>query len=289
MAKVSVIIPARGERFLLPTIEDVLTKATGDIEVIVVLDGWWPDPPLPDYPNLVVIHRGEAQGMRPAINSAAAIAKGDYLMKCDAHCMFEQGFDRILRADCDGDWVVVPRRYSLDAENWTIQKNGKSPVDAHFLSYPYEENRLGVGMHGQVWNERARERLHILIDDEMSSQGSCWFMSRRHFDWLGGLHLAGYGNFVQEFQEIGNKTWLGGGRVVVNKNTWYAHWHKGKAGRGYWISKGEMARGAEWCIDYWMNDRWPERVRDLAWLIEKFWPVPGWPVDWQERLERMKK
>jgi hypothetical protein len=118
MAKVSILIPSRNEQFLPQTVDDIFAKAAGDIEVIAVLDGYWPDPILRDRPNLVLIHRGQAQGMRPAINSAARIAKGDFFMKCDAHCMFAKGFDETLKADCDGDWVVVPRRYSLDPRDF---------------------------------------------------------------------------------------------------------------------------------------------------------------------------
>ncbi len=126
-------------------------------------------PPLKDHANLILIHRTEAQGMRPAINSAAAIARGKYLMKTDAHCMFERGFDEVLAAECDDNWVVIPRRVSLDAENWAIKKTGKAPVDYHFLCYPYfHPNEPGI--HGLVWNERARARLDIPLDDEMSSQ-----------------------------------------------------------------------------------------------------------------------
>jgi hypothetical protein len=42
MSRVSVIIPSRNERFLAPTVADVLSKAAGEIEVITTLDGYWP-------------------------------------------------------------------------------------------------------------------------------------------------------------------------------------------------------------------------------------------------------
>lgn len=286
MPKVSVIIPARNEQFLQKTIDDIFAKAAGDIEVIAVLDGYWPDPPLVDRKNLHIIHWGAGRGMRPSINAAAQVATGDYLLKSDAHCMFGEGFDEILAADCDDDWVVIPRRVSLDAENWTILDTGKSPVDAHYLRYPYHQLNH-IAMHGTVWNERARERIDIEIDDEMSSQGSCWFMSKAHF-WgcLEGLHPFGYGNFVQEFQEIGNKTWLSGGAVKVNKKTWYAHLHKGKTyGRGYFISKKEVMRGNHFSVLFWMRNEWERRKYDFEWLIDKFWPVPTWPDDWQVHAE----
>jgi glycosyltransferase involved in cell wall biosynthesis len=286
MAKVSVIIPSRNERFLPQTIDDALAKAAGDIEVIAALDDYWPNPPLREHPNLVVIHRAGAQGMRSAINSAAAIAKGEYLAKCDAHCMFAPGFDEVLKAGCDENWIVIPRRYRLDAEAWAWQEVGKPPVDYHYLSCPIT-NKDGYSMHGAIWPERARERSapEYDIDDTMSFQGSFWFMHRRHFfDFLGGMSEVGYGGFSQEPQEIGNKTWLGGGRLVVNKKTWYAHLHKGtRYGRGYFMSKAEVVSGHGYSARYWMENQWPDRVHDIEWLIDKFWPVPTWPEDWQLR------
>ncbi len=76
MSKVSIIIPSRNERFLPQTVDDIFRNAAGDIEVIVVLDGYWPDPILADRPNLTLIHFSQARGMRPAINAGAAAARG---------------------------------------------------------------------------------------------------------------------------------------------------------------------------------------------------------------------
>jgi glycosyltransferase involved in cell wall biosynthesis len=281
--KVSVIIPSRNEKFLPQTIKDVLDKAAGDIEVIPVLDGYTCEDPIFNDKRVKLIYKPEVQGMRSAINSAAIVANGEFLMKTDAHCMFAQGYDSVLKAECDDNWIVIPRRISLEAETWSIKDTGKSPVDYHYLSWPYA--KLGeIGMHGNVWNERARNRKDILIDDEMSTQGSCWFMTRDHFEFLGGFSSVGYGTFVQEAQEFGNKTWLSGGRMVINKKTWYAHLHKGKQyGRGYYISKREMVTGALYSADYWMNNKWAERKYDIDYLIERFWPVPTWPDDWKEQ------
>ncbi len=283
MAKTSIIIPSRNEQFLAKTIDDIFTKATGEIEVVIMLEGYWPDPPLKEYDNLTIVHVSNPQGMRPAINAAASIATGKFLMKTDAHCMFSYGFDEVMQNDCDEDWVAIPRRYSLDAENWIVLDTGKAPVDAHYLRYPFHQLDH-IAMHGTVWGRRQGERQDILIDDEMSSQGSCWFMTRDHFwDCLGGLHSFGYGKFVQEFQEIGNKTWLSGGRVVVNKKAWYAHLHKGKKyGRGYYLSKKDVIYGNYYSVDFWMNNKWHERKYDLEWLIDKFSPVPSWPENWQK-------
>lgn len=292
--KVSMIIPSRNERFLAQTVNDVLANSRGDVEIIPVLDGYWPNPYIAsdgrsheinwDDPRIKALHFGQAQGMRQAINGAARMATGDYLMKLDAHCMVSEGFDVALQEECDKFTIVVPRRYSLDAEAWKWKTDhGKPPVDYHYLSWPYEEGRAGVGLHGTVWVNRAKARLDTPIDEEMSSQGSCWFMQKKHWLRLGEMDVERYGSFVQEFQELGMKTWLGGGQVLINKKAWYAHLHKGKEyGRGYFISKGEMSRGAQAAVDYWMFDRWTHRVRDMKWLVDRFWPIPNWPANWED-------
>ena len=119
-------------------------------------------------------------GMRSAINTAASLAKGEYLLKCDAHCMFAEGFDEVLKAECEKNWIVIPSRYSLDAENWCIKDTGKRRVDYHYLCLPFDYPGYGKGydpgLHGSVWNQRGRERENIMLDDEMSFQGSCWFI-----------------------------------------------------------------------------------------------------------------
>ena len=288
---VSVLVPSRNERFLIPTVQDVLTKATGDLEVIVTLDDCSDAafaaltaeaPFLLADSRVVLLQQPKAIGMREAINVAAAAAKGDYLMKIDGHVLMAPGFDLALQAEIEPNWVVVPRRYALDPIHWCIAAD-RPFIDYHYLSWPYVDPANPV-MHGRWWRERQAARKDVDFDDEMSSQGSCWFMSRHHWtENLHGLSTIGYGDFIQEFQEVGGKTWLGGGAVKVNKRTWYAHLHKGKTfGRGYKVSKSGWAHGVKYSADMWMNNRWTGRVHDMAWLVEKFWPVPTWPENWRE-------
>ncbi len=283
MALLSIIIPSRNEQFLGHTVRDLLAKAKGDIQIIPVLDGYWPNPPLPDDSRIVPIHRGVARGMRNAINSAAAIADGKYIMKVDAHCMFDDGFDIKLMADCEPDWVVIPRRKRLDGETWTVKEDGRKDIDYEYLGYPYRKEGH-VGIHGTIWGQRAQDRINDPrhdIDDNMAFQGSCWFTTLNHFwNMIGGLQEEGYGTFIGEPQEIGMKTWLGGGRLVVNKKTWYAHLYKGKQwGRGYFMDKVETTAGNLYSVNYWMRNLWPDRIHDIEWLVERFWPVPSWPED----------
>ena len=99
-------------------------------------------------------------------------------------------------------------------------------------------------------------------------------MSRAHYDWLGPMQEDGYGSFAQEPQEIGLKTQLAGGKIMVTKRTWYAHLHKGKKyGRGYRPNRSEINVGHEWSAHHWLSQ---PGMRDL---IARWWPVPTWPVD----------
>jgi glycosyltransferase involved in cell wall biosynthesis len=298
--RVSVLIPSRNEIFLSKTIQDILQKAKGDIEIIAVLDGYWPTeikrefwttPPIIEDPRVRYLQRSESQGMRSGINSAAAIATGEFLIKSDAHCMYAEGFDEQLKKDIpyyknddnDDNWIVIPRRQRLDAEKWEIQELGKPPIDYEYLSSPADK-----GVKGNKWDERTRARMDILIDENMSFQGSCWFMTRNHYlNRLGSMSEEGYGSFVREAQEIGLKTWLSGGRIYTNKNTWYAHLHKGPTyGRMYFIDKRAMQRGNEYCDDFWFNNRWDKAKYDLAWLIKRFEPVPTWTPELIQQVEK---
>lgn len=294
MSLLSIIIPSRGGMYLQETLDDLLTKAEEEIEIIVVLDGYWPNPPIKDDKRVKVIHHGslhDNRGMRASINAGVAISKGEFIMKTDDHTMFDQGYDKKLKADCDDNWVVIPRRYRLDPDEWKIIEDGRPHIDYMYLCYPYKKQfDPEGGLHGEIWPAKTLEKLDVLIDDVMACQGSCYFMSRKHWDWLGGLDEATYGSFTQEAQEIGNKTWLGGGRMIVNKKTWYAHMHKGKRGKNYGFSNqqyknfmAEKERGRLFCIDYWINNKWDKRVHDFEWLLEKFNP-PTWPENWKEQI-----
>jgi len=92
MPLVSVIIPSYKDPYLFKTIQSLLDGVKGEVEIIPVLDGYWPDKVYPD-PRVKYLHLGTNRGMRRAINTGIAIAKGSYLMRSDEHCMFADGWD----------------------------------------------------------------------------------------------------------------------------------------------------------------------------------------------------
>ena len=226
--KVSVIMPARVEPYIRETLDSLLSNAEGDIEVILVLDGIIPDYELPDDKRIRIYHNSRPHGLRPCLNSAIDAAKGKYILKVDAHCMIGEGWDTILKADCEDNWIVIPRRFWLDAPNWkiTVDRNGNHGyVDAMAYVYPFKQV-YHPRLTARPWIEYADAHEDEKITEDMSYQGSMWFMHREHFYRIGRMDPDdGYGTFGEEPQEIGLKTQLGPweGKIMRNKNTWYAH------------------------------------------------------------------
>ncbi len=292
MSKLSIIIPSRNEQFLLKTVNDIFAKAKGEIEICVVLDGGeWPNPdPLPDRDNLIVIRHSESKGTRAAINAGVAVASGEFILKSDGHCLFDDGFDEQLKADCKSNWVLVPRRKRLDAENWRIQDVGKPHIDYEYMSW-HPVDFGGRGHNIKPWDERnADESLkRVFIDDLMCFQASCYFMRRDYFYALDLMDEATYGKTQNEGEEIAFKTWCSGGRVVINKNTWYAHLRKGsRYPRDYQFESADLDRGKSGVQRWLIDSAWKKQTLRFEHLIEKFWPLPGWPEDWKEILSNAK-
>lgn len=281
---VSIIIPARNEKFLQKTIDGIFENATGKIEIIAGIDGGSISPELKNDKRVLIVHMPESIGMRPMINEMAKVAQGDYIMKSDAHNIFDKGFDEKLSADCEKNWVVVPRQYSLNDDAWA-RNMSKSSVDYWYLSSPQGRDIKGrvIGLHAVRWFGKLSDKT---IDDLMSFQGSCWFTTRKHFDDMGFMDAENYGHFAYEACEIGMKTWMSGGRVIVNKNTWFAHLHKGKKhGRGYALSSYSVIKSGNYNCDLWMNNKWARSICTMRQFVEKFSPVPTWDnYDWSQHV-----
>lgn len=276
---ISVVIPSRNEIYLKDTVNDLFNKAKGEIEVIVVLDEQ--DQPLDPRPNLIVLKKEGKPGMKSAINQAVAKARGEYILKCDAHCMFGEGFDTILVENHQPNWIQIPRRYSLNAEEWKI-KPDRPFVDYEYFVFPFSE--VTSVRNGGRWFERRDSRLDILLDETMVFQGSCWFMTKDYYENTCKLEVnpETQDEFILEPEELAFKCWLTGGKVMVNKKTWYAHYHKSQGHRGYFIDKRPMRKQRIWHIDYWMHDRHPKATIKMADFVNRFMPIPGWPEDWQD-------
>ncbi len=296
---VSIVIPARNEQFLKKTILDLLKNAVESIEIIAVLDGYWPiaDEIVSDK-RVQYLNLSKSRGMRNAINRGVAMAQGEFIMKLDGHCMMGEGFDLQLKYDCADDYVMIPTRKRLEPEEWKLRDVGKPDLDYMFLTFPMDHDKGswgGASLQGREWREKNSDESlkKDLLVDCMTFQGSCWFMKKTYYHFLELMDDEKYGDFAKEAQEISLKCWLSGGKVLRTKKTWYAHLHKGKKyGRGYHLSKNQFDKATPE-INKWMNERvWSKQRRNLKWLINRFSPVPTWPAEFwnrqDESLPRLK-
>lgn len=293
MAKVSIIIPSRNENIenLNRTIKSIYDNATGDYEIIVGFDGR-PDYKFIDGLNVKVINFPDVVGIKTNINAMCAMATGKYIYKSDAHCSFGKGFDEILQADMQDDWIVMPR-FKIIKDDWSIQmRDGQEEFyDYFYLCCPFTDPKGFRFKAGGHWKERTQERLlsHPVFDETPQIHGSGWLISKDRFFELGGFpNIDPYGH-AQEPIWLALKNWLAGGRVMVNKKTWYAHLHQQGDQRGYHMDHAQEVKSYDIAAKYWVGDKWCERKHDFEWFVDKFMPMPTWPDDWKERLHEYQQ
>ena len=293
----SILIPSRNEMFLARTIEDILSNIEGNTEIIVGLDGLWADPPITDNPRVTIVHVSESIGQRAMTNHLCRLSSAKYIMKVDAHCAFDKGFDVKMMNDMQDDWTMVPVMRNLHAFNWVcpdghiryqgpsgpcttcnketvrdvvwIAKNNPQSTSYCFDSEP----------HFQYFNEfKKRPGGKGDLTESMSLQGSCFMLTRDKY-WELNICDENFGSWGSQGIEVAVKTWLSGGRVMVNHKTWYAHMFRtqgGDFGFPYQLSGSAVSHAKKTAKDLFFAGTWEKQIRPLSWLIEKFWPVPGW-------------
>lgn len=282
MPKLSIIIPAYDEPWLQKTVSGLLENGS-DIEIIVVLDGYNPNPPLKENPRVRVIHKAQREGLRKAITDANAIAQGKYIMKIDAHSTLSENYDEIFCREFEDNWVMVPARRCLNPHLW--QGTGQT-IHYEYYLYPFNYPKARIGLYTLPWNKRMADRQAYHLDEDMCHLGSCWAVNKEHFDKrIGGLSEEGYGGFLGEHLELTLKTQLGPwhGKLMRNKDVMHLHLKKnGEFQKYYHATVTERVIGNHFVYNYWWNDKWKERAMSFEQLIERFWPLPDWPSDWRK-------
>jgi len=299
MTELSILIPARNEMFLSNTIADILQNMRADTEIITVLDGKWADPQIPKHERVNVVYLPEPVGQRAATNIAAKLARGQYLMKVDAHCAFDEGFDRKMLKVIMPDWTMVPLMKNLHAFDWVCNDCGwrhyQGPTpdecpdcnganiarDIIFKPRSRTPNstayRFDKELHFQYWGAYKKRQEGDLVET-LSLQGSCWML---HRDKYFNLNICDemFGGWGQQGVEVACKTWLSGGRVVVNKKTWYAHLFRTQGGDfsfPYHLAGSAVKHAREYSRGQFVDGKWAGAKHSLKWLLDKFAPVPDW-------------
>lgn len=317
--KLSILIPARNEMFLQRTIEDILEHREDETEVIAVLDGQWAEPSVKQDERVIVVKTGRVVGQRAATNIAAKLASGEYVMKVDAHCAFDQGFDRKMlefNERIGEDVVSVPIMRNLWAFDWKCHHcgwkkyQGPTPTEcgACGKSDKVRRKMVWIGKHNpQSWSYCFDAEPHFQYFEDwkhrpgvkegrdrdgytetMSLQGSC-FMAKRSMYWDLKLSDEELGNWGNQGIELACKAWLSGHRVLVNHGTWYAHMFRTQGGDfGFPYHQGgrEVDKTKRRVWELFRDGKFHKQTRPVSWLIEKFAPVPGWT---EAKLQELKE
>lgn len=297
----------RNEIFMQKTIDNVLENAAGDTKVIAILDGYWPDPPIKDDPRVTIVHHTESIGQRAATNEGARISQAKYIMKLDAHCALDKGFDVKLAGDCLPDWTLIPQMYNLHAFDWVCPcgnriYQGIIPEDCDVCHNPRFEMeiiwkpkphcltvswRFDKNLQFQYWKKHHRQRKWKEKDfvETMTCIGACFFMERERFWELEGMD-EDHGSWGQYGTELACKAWLSGGKMVTTRKTWFAHMFRtgnfqrpGHSSFPYELSNKQVHHARRHSQDIWLNNKWPKAKYNLEYLIDRFKPVPEWHDD----------
>lgn len=320
----SVLIPARNEMFLAKTVENILENIRGNTEIIVVLDGVWADPPLKDDPRVTIIYHNKSVGQRKATNEACKLARGKYVMKIDAHCAVDEGFDVKMIKEMEGhdDWTMLPTMYNLHAFNWKCKKCGNewyqspTPIECQLPgenkgknpdcdSKDFERNiiwkprngrrsecyRFDTQPHFQYHRDQMKKQTGDIVET-MSAQGSCFMLTKKRY-WELDISEERFGSWGQQGIEVAIKTWLTGGRLVTNRKTWYAHMFRtqgGDFGFPYKHEPGQLDDARKYSRELIFENKIKNQTRPFSWLLEKFAPLPDWhdPKN-KELLDKVNK
>jgi len=249
----SVIIPSYKDPLLNKTVESLLESSElpkDQLEIICVLDGYWTQPI--DDPRVRLVHLGKNRGMREAINAGVAVSRGEFIMRTDEHCMFAPGYDVVLTRDCEDAMIMIPRRYYLDPVKWEIMDMPPNDCDKLVIDKVHKK------FTGFNWKERAEELKDVPIIETMAFQGSCWCMKRSWWDKvIGKLQTEGYGPLWQDSHEMSFKTWRAGGKLMTNKQTWFAHKHREfprTHNNGTKENPSNNEASWKYAMDVWMDD-----------------------------------
>lgn len=249
----SVIIPSYKDPYLHKTIDSLLENSEGEIEIIVVLDGYILKKEIRNDKRIKIVRLGKNRGMRGAINAGVLVSQGKFIMRVDEHQVFGRGYDIILTKDLKDNWIVSPRRFFLNPEKWEVMDI--PPVDYCDLIIKGDGSERKFS--GLTNNKTAEERKDIMIDETFAMQGSCWVMRRSWWDKIiGELQTEGYGPLIQDSHEMVFKTWKAGGKLMVNKNTWHAHKHrdfKRTHNNGTKENPAHCDAGFKYALDTWEN------------------------------------
>jgi hypothetical protein len=241
-------------------------------------------------------------------------------MKVDAHCAFDKGFDVKMMNDMQDNYTMAPVMRNLHVFNWKCKDCGDETYQGpapegckscdvntpdrfeKVIKWIAKTNpqstafRFNTNLQFKYFPELKKHQVPDgNLVETMSLQGSCFMLTREKYFEL-NICDESWGSWGQQGTEVALKTWLSGGRVVINLSTFYGHLFRTQPGFSFpWHNTGKAQQHARSTSqDIFLNNKWEKQIHPLSWLLEKFWPellLVGDPENkWTEiDLEKLKK
>jgi hypothetical protein len=185
-------------------------------------------------------------------------------------------------AKCGSQYIkLIPLWFPRDGRDNSNGVGGKRTAYTHSW---YFDSTLTFGYWGEyAADEDYCKRHKILfrpetqaeVHDTMCLLGACWAMKRERY-WELEACDEKMGSWGNQGVEISAKSWLSGGRVVVNQRTWFAHFFRVGGIPFPYSGGGQKERAVARSRELWLNNSWPKQVRPLSWLIEHFTSTKDW-------------
>jgi len=306
----SVIIAARNEKYLRPTVEDVLRNTSDRTDVIVVCDGTLPVEPLVQHPRVNVVLLPESIGQRAAVNLGAKLSDARYICKMDAHVSVAPGFDKALIAAAETlgpDVIQIPRQKHLHVFNWKCVGCGtetyQGPTPTMCASCAAKGTQGGPFEQVWIWEPR---RSRWRTSTEASKSGEI-FSDTWRFDHT--LHFQYFPEWQRRFPEgdfVDTMSCLGACWFLSREYFWSLggldNGHGSWGGMGtelgckVWLSGGRMITnrrthfahlfrtkgGTDFGFPYPLSSQQVEHAREYSralWLNDA-WPGQVRPLRW---------
>lgn len=205
---VSVIIPAHNEQeWLNRTIDNIFKTAKGEIEVIVVLNGYEQE-----VDNKAKVLKAALNiGERGAMNWAVKEAAKTHILRIDAHCDFSpDGWDVMMEEVTDDKTITVAVLTAVDKQ-WNRLKG-------HWYGFA----RLLPTMEAK-WEKPNRDHsAYKTVEPNMTFTGCGFMLTKKFYEEIGGADesLPPMGAIGEEFSV---KAWVAGGKVQTRTDVMIGH------------------------------------------------------------------
>lgn len=251
---VSVIIPVgqnEKKSSYMRTIKSLIETSKEEIEILFLADGWKPN--LEDFTkHTKVLPSTNNLGERGTVNRGVALAKGDYVLKIDAHCKMSPSWDVELKKSCGKNNLVVCTLDALKEDNWESLN--------HNYTYVY----VNSSMEEKWWGNYHSDDKNKDVQPTMSLTGCGWFCRRKYF--LSHLKYdKDLGKWGSIGPEMSAKVEKSGGEILLHKKVKCCHLFSTNP-TGYPVSVVVRARKK-------ILERYGKYLFNLS---KKFKPVPTW-------------